>query len=204
MNEKGAEVNTLYFGFDESNHAGPDKKGEIISTVFSIGHEDSVVRRWPNVRRNPDLEKWLAESGHDYRFTILTGEEYRYQSSAKNLTEAAPNLVTSILTEPYSPFSQKDIKMHIDCIKLYFDGGGFRKDQKDTLRDYFRSLGLKDVVVDNFIKKSKNSRGKTCKGPRCPKLVYLSDVLSNVLFHLSAGELLFHPKFVPHYNVVTK
>ena len=93
------EANTLYFGFDESNHAGPNKKGEIVVCPFSIDHKDSIVKEWPNRRCYPTIKKWLKEEGHDYRFTILTGEKYRYQGSAKNLTAVAPNLTLEILTE---------------------------------------------------------------------------------------------------------
>jgi len=193
------EVDTLYFGFDESNHAGTNKKGEIVVAVFSVEHEDSIVRNWPNSRRNSELEKWLNHQGHDYRFTILTGEEYKYKSSASNLTEAAQTLVTSVLTEPISPFSQ-DTPLNVNCIKIYFDGGGFRKDQKDLLRDYFKNFGLTDVIVDNFIKKNKNNGGKIRKGPKCPRLVYLADILSHPLGELPGRELLSHPKFVPYIS----
>ncbi len=190
------EVNTLYFGFDESNHAGTNKKGEIVVAVFSIDHDDSLMREWPNTRRTSDFEKWLTFPGHDYRFTILTGDEYKYRSSAANLTEACQTLVTSVLTEPKSPFP--DYNPDISKIKLYFDGGGFGKEQKDFLRGYFKGLGLSDVVVDNFIKKNKNNRGKTRKGPRCPRLVYLADVISHPLGEITGRELLSHPRFVPH------
>jgi len=199
MTEKEVtEVNTLYFGFDESNHAEKDKKkGEIVVALFSTDQDDSIVREWPNVRRNSDFERWIHHPGHDYRFTILTGEEYKYRSSAANLTEAAQTLVTSVLTEPTSPFSP-EIPLNVDSIKIYFDGGGFRKDRKDLLRNYFKDLGLTDVVVDNFIKKNKNNRGKMRKGPRCPRLVYLADILAHPLGGLSGMELLSHPKFAPH------
>ncbi len=199
MNEKETPpLSVLYFGFDESNHAIPnEKKGEIVVAPFSKDHDDSLVREWPNSRRNADLEKWLSVPGHDYRFTILTGEEYRYRSSAANLTEATQTLVTYILTEPISPFSPT-ISLDVACIKLYFDGGGFRKDQKNLLRGYFNDLGIKDVVVDNFIKKNKNNQGKTRKCPICPRLVYLADILAHSLGELPGRELLSHPKFSPH------
>jgi hypothetical protein len=184
------EENILYFGFDETNHAGPNKKGEIVVCTYSSDHEDSLVKNWPNRRDSNLASKWLEQKGHNYRFTILTGEKYKYQSSATNLTEAASNLILPILTEPNS-----DIP-NTNKLKLYFDGGGFKREQKESLRDHFGRLGL-EVVIDNFIKKNKNVRGKTRKGPNCPKLVYLADILASHLDQLTAGELLSHPKFIP-------
>ena len=186
------EENTLYFGFDESNHAGPNKKGEIIVCAYSTEHADSLVKTWPNRREYSTVERWLDQEGHDFRFTILTGEKYRYQSSATNLTGAAPDLILPILTDPEVIFP------YPDKLKLYFDGGGFRREQREFLRRYFQDLGIKEVIIDNFIKKNKNKRGKTRKGPNCPKLVHLADILANHLIDsLYGGELLSHPKFIP-------
>lgn len=185
------EENTLYFGFDESNHAGPNKKGEIVICTYSTEQEDSIVKNWPNRREYSLVDKWLKQEGHDFRFTILTGENYRYQSSAINLTGAAPNLVLAVLTESTSNFS------NTENIKLYFDGGGFKREQKEFLKNYFYNLGIKEVIVDNFIKKNKNQRGKTRKGPKCPKLIHLADILASHLDKLPAKELLSHHKFIP-------
>lgn len=184
------EENILYLGFDESNHAGPNRKGEIVVCTYSSDHEDSLVKNWPNRRDSDLVSKWLEQEGHNYRFTILTGEKYKYQSSATNLTGAAPDLVLPILTEPNSDIS------NINKLKLYFDGGGFKREQKEFLRDHFRRFGL-EVVIDNFVKKNKNSKGKTRKGPRCPKLVYLADILASELVQLKGEELLSHPMFIP-------
>lgn len=190
MDEKNRT--TIYFGFDESNHAGPNRKGEIVVATYSISQEDSIVREWPNRRAYSKVEKWLEDLDNDYQFTILTGEKYRCKSSAANLTEAAPRLVEQILTMPENLFNPEKIK-------LYFDGGGFGREQKEFLREHFKGLGIDEVIVDNFIKKNKNRRGKTRKGPRCPKLVYLADILANHLDSLTAGELFNHPNFLPFF-----
>ena len=105
--------------------------------------------------------------------------------------------MTSVLTEPNPPFSP-GISLDVDSIKLYFDGGGFRKDKKDIIRNHFKDLGLNEVVIDNFIKKSRNRGGNTRKCPICPRLVYLADILAHPLGELSGRELLSHPKFAPH------
>ena len=181
--------NTLCFGFDESNHAGQNKKGEIIVCAYSPDQEDSIVKEWPNRRDYASVKEWLEKDGHDYRFKIFTGDKYRFQCSAINLTEATPDLILSIMTEP-------GLNITIPPkIKLYFDGGGFHRDQKEFLREHFGKLGM-EVVVNNFIKKNKNESGKIRKGPHCPKVVYLADILANHLVNLQGGELLTHPKLI--------
>ena len=115
--------NPLYFGFDESNHAGPDKKGEIITCAFSQTHDDSIVREYPNRRSEVILNKWLEDQSHDFRFTILTGDKYRYRSSSSNLVESIPLLVLPFLTIGV-----------VKNVKLYLDGN-MSREEKDFLRN---------------------------------------------------------------------
>ena len=112
-----SEKEVIYFGLDESNHAGLNRKGEIVVCTYSLDHEDSIIKEWPNRRSFSTMEKWLAQENHYFKFTLLTGEKYKYQRSATNLTEATPRLILPILTDPNSPFSVPE------KIKIYFDGG---------------------------------------------------------------------------------
>jgi hypothetical protein len=52
--------------------------------------------------------------------------------------------------------------------------------------------GVKEVVVDNFIK-GRNGR----KGPRCPAVVYVADTVANSLYGLTFQELTSHERYVP-------
>jgi len=183
------ERGVMYFGLDESNHAGLDKKGEIVVCTYSSNQEDSIIQDWPNRRENSEIEKWLSQEDCGFNFTLLLGERYKHQCSAINLTEAAPNLILHILTDPLSSSTPEKIK-------IYFDGGGFNREQKNLLRNYFKEIGLTDVVIDNFVKKNKTNR-EFRKGPRCPKLVYLADIIANQLYHSPAGELLSHKHLLP-------
>ena len=142
------ERGVMYFGLDESNHAGIDKKGEIVVCTYSSNQEDSIIRDWPNRRDASGIAKWLSQEDCGYYFTILTGERYKHQCSSINLTEAAPNLILPILTEPNFPSPTPN------KIKIYFDGGGFDRDKKDLLRNYFKEFGLTEVIIDNFVKKT--------------------------------------------------
>ena len=180
----------MYFGLDESNHAGENRKGEIIVCTYSYDYDDSKKRKFPNTRDSSKLQKWLEQGGHGHRFTLLTGEDYRYQSSAINLIEAAPTLIEAIITSP-------DMPSIPDTIKIYFDGGGFRREQKEYLRGYFKNLGLKTVIVDNFIKKKGRKNKKFRKGPDCPRLIYMADILANNLYNTPTGDLLADSNFVP-------
>ena len=175
------EAETLYFGFDESNHTGQNKKGEIVVVLVSSDVNDSFVQNYPNHREN--VEFVMSGGGqYDYRFTILMGDKYRYHSSSTTLAENA-----FFLTKPF-------IHEKLKCIKLYFDGPILRW-QKEFIRDQFS--GIEKVIVDNFTKKQKINNINTRKGPKCPRVVYLADSLANRLYNTPTGELLSHPKFIP-------
>lgn len=182
------EERILYFGFDESNHAGPDRKGEIVSVTASQNRLDSIVKDFPNTRNYEMFENWLKQyPGNDYRFTILMGDKYRYRASSSNLIEAIPMLIAQF------------IPSEVDCIKLYLDGR-LSKEEKGFLRNYFSNqekTSITKVIVDNFIKKTSKNNKRFRKGPHCPKLVYLADVIANNLLSLDAQTLLSHPNFIP-------
>ncbi len=188
------ERGVICFGFDESNHAGENPIGEIVVGTYSYDLEDSKKRKFPNTRDSSKLQKWLEEEGHGYKFTLLLGEEYATRSSAKNLTETSPRLIEEILTDPKNPYPIPD------TIKIYFDGGGFRREQREYLRNYFKDLGFKEVIIDNFIKKKgsknrKHRKGSFRKGPDCPRVLYMADILANDLYN-SSKKLMKNPDFV--------
>lgn len=187
------ERGVIYFGFDESNHSGENTQGEFVVCTYSTNHDDSVVRDWPNTRNYSFAEEWFKQVETGYRFTILSGEKYRFQSSSINLVEAAPFLISEMFTSP-----KRKIEIGPpEIIKLYFDGGGFRREQKEFLRGYFKDIGFKEVIVDNFIKKKGGKNKKFRKGPRCPRVVNIADLISNNLYHTPAGIILNHPCFIP-------
>ena len=61
----------FYFALDESNHAGQNKKGEIVTCIASTIHKDSIVRKQSNRRDYGKVLKLLEDPERDFRFTIL-------------------------------------------------------------------------------------------------------------------------------------
>jgi len=174
----------LYVGMDDSNHAGEDIKGEINLAVFSFEHDDSIVRTFNN-RRNYDLaSQYMQNPRRDYRFTILTGE--RWRAGPLNLAYTAPLLINSFLREKS--------KLGIDSVKLYLDGYLDSKGRQ-YIREQFRHVP--NFVVANFMKKRKNSNGRMCKGPRCPRVVYLADILAHRVLGNKLEECLMDSKYLP-------
>ena len=172
------EKETLIVGADDSNHAGTSK-GEIIVVVFSFLYEDSLVKIRPNNRNYNECLNWLENLERDYRFTILTGEKYRHSSS--NLITISPKLIENFLEEK---------NLIIKNLKIYLDGR-LGKGERNGLKKMFRdSKGIEDVVVDNFIKKNLNQKGRVSKRPYCPSVVYYADILSNYLYSQKTFEEL--------------
>jgi len=174
----------LYVGGDDSNHAG-DAKGEFIVATFSLDHDDSVVRDFPNRRDMSVVDKWLENYGRDYLFTICTGEVY---NSSQNLPNIIPTLINSYL-------SQTDLDINI--IKVYLDGrleGPAKRKMRNRLSEL---AGIEKIVVNNFIKKRKVGE-KIIKGYHCPRLIWLADNLANNLYRYSGpvSDLLNHEKMV--------
>lgn len=176
----------LYVGADDSNHAGTTK-GEIIVATFSFDHADSIVKDFPNTRDARAAGAWLTQPEHDYRFTILTAEEYRH--SSQNLVKVVPRLVDEYLVQGAPS---------IRGLNLYFDG---RLDSgaRQHLKDYFTGRhGIEHVIVDGFIKKIPNGKGKQEKHPHCPPLVYFADIISHQLYQeRTFEELSTDPRLVP-------
>ncbi|MEK6741922.1 MAG: hypothetical protein AABX91_01645 [Nanoarchaeota archaeon] len=176
----------LYVGADDSNHAG-DTKGEIIVATFSFDRNDSLVRNFPNTRDLKAVAEWLKLPERDYLFSLLTSDSYRH--SGQNLIEVIPYLVDFYLDKN---------SVQVGNLNVYLDGrldGGAR----DHIKKHFMEKhGIENVVVDNFIKKTKNTKGRIEKHPHCPTLVYNADVIANSLYRQNTAEQLFtHGKFIP-------
>lgn len=175
--------NVLYVGGDDSNHAG-DAKGEFIVAAFSLKHEDSLVKGYPNRRNNQVVSSWL-ESGGDYRFAICAGKKY---NGSQNLPLVVPSLIKAYIEQ---------VDFDVEVLKVYLDGrldGGFRSNMRKELLGI---RGLEKVVVDNFIKKRIVGK-KTVKGYCCPKVVWLADSLANELYNYSGpvSDLLVDERMV--------
>lgn len=175
--------NVLYVGLDDSNHAGCSK-GEVVVSIFSLIHEDSLVRGWGNGRLiSSKLEDFFENPERDFRFTLLTDERYRY--SSQNLPQIAPNLINSYL---------KDFEGNIDTIKIYLDGV-LKSHERKKLKQQFANIS--NLVVDNFIKKRRIKKGKRIvKGHYCPRVVYVADSLANNLYKEPIGKLLENEKMI--------
>ena len=181
---KGVEA--LYVGADDSNHAGQDKKGEIIAATFSINIEYSVARNFPSTRNQRALQRWLDLQENDFRFLILSSERYRH--SGQNLVEALPDLVMNYLLET---------ELAPETLMLYLDGE-LNEEGEDFLRNRLRGKGgIERVFSEGFPKKRKTPKAKKRKGMYCPALVYYADILANRLYRTETFKTLSqHEKFV--------
>lgn len=179
------EINPLYVGGDDSNHAGQNKKGELNVATFSLLKEDSIVKNFPNKRDYSKTENWIKSDSRDYRFLILSSERFRYSSN--NLIYTMPKLIRNYLEE-------NDI--YLKNLKIYLDGRlekNARKDLKEIFEDFH---GIEKVFTDNFIKKNKNKQGRIVKRPKFPALVYHADVLASILFKKPFEEIISDKKLV--------
>ncbi|MFW5846638.1 MAG: hypothetical protein ACOCUU_00620 [Nanoarchaeota archaeon] len=177
----------LIVGGDDSNHTGDPKntKGDIIVSVFSQYKEDGKVYAYPNKRDISRVDKWLSYPGRDYFFTRVLNHDCMRSNTV--VQTQMPRLIQNyILIED----------IDLNKIRCYVDGRlcGTRSDLRNKITD---STGIEKVVVDNFIKKTKNNKGNIMKRPVCPAVVYVADTIANNLFNLSIQELIEHEKYVP-------
>lgn len=177
-------VDILYIGGDDSNHAGTTK-GEIIVSTFSFLKEDSLVKRFKNRRIYFLTKEWLKNSKRDYCFTTLVSEKYRH--SNQNLVEVVPKMVEGYLVE--KNIFPKQLNIYLD---------GFLKDSSKTqVKKIIKErLGIEKVLLEGFIKKNKNSEGNLEKRPNCPPLVYHADVLANYFNKLPFLKITSSEKFM--------
>lgn len=178
------DVDILYVGGDDSNHAGT-AKGEIIVSTFSFLKEDSFVKRFKNRRIYSLTKEWLENPKRDYRFTALVSEKYRH--SNKNLVEILPEMIEGYLVE--ENLFPKELKIYLD--------GFLKNSSKAQVKKAIKErLGIEKVLVGGFIKKNKNSKGIIEKRPNCPALVYHADVLANYFNKLSFLKTTSSEKFM--------
>ncbi|MEM4181831.1 MAG: hypothetical protein QXX68_01610 [Candidatus Pacearchaeota archaeon] len=173
----------LWCGADDSNHAGTTK-GEFIVVTFSTLKEDSIVKPFPNHRQRDETNLWLENQRRDFRFTLLTREDYRHRGD--NVPKIAPFIVAYYLREKKEAYKQ---------VNLYLDGW-LNGETKRFIREIISAEGIERVVVDNFTKKGKN---KFQKRHFCPELVYRADNLAHMLFRYDGPieELLNDSRLVP-------
>src|SRR3989338_10701753 len=160
---------SLYVGVDDSNHAGTNKKGEIIVATFSTHLEDSIAKNQINRREAGKAYGWAQSSGRDYLFTILTDE--RSRRCSYNLVLVAPLLVKEFLKK-----HSIDDSLNIG---LYFDGP-LKKYQKRFVCLDFPEHG---ASAEGFDKKNFSTQsGK--KTPRIvyPNMVVIADTLAHDLY----------------------
>lgn len=173
----------LAVGADDSNHAGPNKKGEIIVNVFSFVEEDFAIKHYSNRRDVERALKWTELEGRDYRYTILTDEASRHRRD--NLV-----LVSSILTKAYL----KDKEINPKEIFFYLDGP-IRKYEEYFIEQDFPEY---DVSVKGFTKKSSFGRYKSSKNLVGPLVIPIADTLANFLYsEKSLDNLLGDSHMVP-------
>ena len=190
---------TLYVGLDDSNHGwdvggSPYIKGEVIVAVFSFLQEDSLVVPHAN-RKDPfGARVLLASPERDYFFTLLTLEKYRHTPS--NLPLAAQYLIREYLTRLRAEEQEvtEEERRFPENLKVYFDGR-LTAGQKREVRGDFPDFPK--MVVDNFIKKRNNGRGRCSKRHLCPRVVYIADTLaSDILKSASLESVLSDSRFV--------
>jgi len=177
---------TLYVGGDDSNHAGElQVKEEITVAVFSLLHEDSVVRQFTERNGHSFFESWIQNQNRDYRVTSRKAEHYRH--SGTDLPIIIPCLIQDFLAE-YNSQSHGNPK--IEQINIYLDGILNAELKRALKEDVFHISGIENIVVNNFIKRwavEKNSGSRkhaSRKIHRCPELVYMAHLHANYLFNL--------------------
>lgn len=170
----------LYIGVDDSNHAGT-RKGEIILATFSYDCNDEVIQNFKNKRDHEIVLNWLKRESSDYRYTLLIGEYWRHRSD--NLVTTAPFLIQDYLKS----------KSDISSISIFIDGRLDSDGKKHLVQNYGN---ISDIKVLNFIKKGKDKKGHFFKHPQCPKVLYIADILANIVYHKNLDEILMSEKMV--------
>ena len=177
--EAGAK---LYVGVDDSNHAGANKKGEVLVAIFSYDARAGYVNFQPSRRDVQKVHAFLSQPGNDYRFTILSDDESRHRGY--NVALVAPLLLRHYLQD-HEPV--REIVLACD--------GPLRGNQKRYLRDSFPE---REVHAEGFIKKVHRPNGKLQPGLHCPYVVVAADTLAHWMYgSLSLESLLGNPRMVP-------
>lgn len=180
---------TLYIGIDDSNHAGQNKKGEIILATFSRDPDDGKAQR-QNVRRDAHKASlWFNQKNHDYRFTILSDEDSRHRGY--NVVLIAPLLIRAYLEEHCPDID----KLFIAC------DGPIRRNQKIYIEEHFSEYR---VQAEGFIKKTHHN-GKLQSSCIAPYVVTAADVWAHWLYSTQPLEALAtSPKMVAISSVTVE
>lgn|SRR3989338_6483728 len=176
----------LYIGVDDSNHAGQNKKGEIILATFSYDSIDGKVQR-QSTRRDPGkVSSWLEQPNHDYRFTILSDEDSRHRGY--NVVLIAPLLIKAHLAE---------LQHRVSRLSILCDGP-IRKHHKRYIKTHFEEY---DINVEGFIKKSHHN-GKLQSSHIMPYVVAAADTWANWLYTQSLETLTTDSKMIALSSLV--
>lgn len=170
---------TLYVGGDESNHGNlRNGRNEIFVATFSLEHEDSIVRQWPNLANHNSALEWL-ENGGSYRHTARPSEIY--SKAGLGISIVMPTLIKNYL-------ENSNIN-DLDRINIYLDGK-FEKNEKNNLKKDMFSAGFYGHIGVYGFPKKKVLQKKIIKGNefrrkrkicRCPKIVWMAHNLANLL-----------------------
>jgi hypothetical protein len=204
MSQKRAS--TLIIGVDESNHAGANKKGEIVVASFSyfLGDEEKI-----SCSSEREFYTWLELFNHppnfnflrDFRFALLMGRKYNQYS---NLPYTLPFLVKDFL---------KTRRERPDLLHIHLDGHLERED-KERMESEISKLTKCEIKTKNYIKKRFGNLRKAkikkrggsiirtqkivYKGRYCPKIVVISHLIANNIY--SSGtieERLKDSRYIP-------
>ena len=159
----------LYCGFDDSNHAGNNPKGEIIVGVFSERAEDFNREKFHKRR---DVEKalcFVSKKHRGYLFTQLPKEADYLKHF--NLPLVAPLFIKEYL-------ARNSYGIEPTSLTLGFDGP-IEKKWKNILEKDLEMFP--DVKIEYFTGKTKRV---------CPISVYAADTISNWLFGLTFKEIV--------------
>src|SRR3989339_258945 len=150
-------MKTLICGFDDSNHAG-DRKGDIITGVFSENPGDANVVRFRNRRDREFFRNWFANNfgNKDYRFAALHDDELR--RIQPNLPLVAPSLIDNYLSSTRLGFNK---------IQIYFDGilKKWHKEFLEKIRVELKISKNSDYTIRNYLKANKILLDFTKKNP---------------------------------------
>jgi hypothetical protein len=175
MNSKLPRI--LGIGIDESNHGGT-RKEEIVVAAFSMNHQDTIAKDFPNRRNQEILTSWMTKPGTDYRVTTIPHEKGRFKT---NLQKVTPFLVRAYL---------EDKLLEVDSLEIYLDGSlnrNARKAIKNTIPRYTED----QIKVEAFTKR-RDGR----KRPHCPTLVYIADMIAHNLLDKPFKNLVSDRRYV--------
>lgn len=171
LKENSLDRKVLYIGADDSNNHDT-RRARILTTVFSLEHEDSLYKSFSKERDKVGLCYWLEEEHKTraFRFALLTEACFNHMQPILPL--AIPKLVLD-----YAPTLSEVPKKVWICID-----GIVPRAHKDYIRNYLGNY-FEEVVVNNVIKRrglmARNSRDKKLY---CPRVLKMADTCANQIY----------------------